>query len=89
MKQGGVLISLAKPLSQEQAAAFGVRAVFFVVESNPAELAQIGQLIDAGHVRPLVAKILPLSRASEAYEYKKGGRAPGKIVLHVTGSPET
>jgi NADPH:quinone reductase-like Zn-dependent oxidoreductase len=89
IKKGGVLISLTKPLSQEHAAAFAVRAVVFVVESNPAELMHIGQLIDAGHLRPLVSKVLPLWRASEAYEHTQGGRAPGTIVLHVTGSPDT
>ncbi len=82
-KKGGVLISLAKPLSQEQATTYGVRAVFFVVEPNRAELTQIAQLIDAGQLRPLVSKVLPLSQASEAYENKKGGRTPGKIVLQV------
>ncbi|MEO8606556.1 MAG: NADP-dependent oxidoreductase [Chloroflexota bacterium] len=82
-KKGGVLISLAKPLSQEKAAAYGVQALFFVVSSNPSELSQIGQLIDDGQVRPLISQVLPLSQASEAYERKKGGRTPGKIVLQV------
>ncbi len=83
-KKGGILVSLAKPLSQETATSYGVRAVFFVVEPSRTELTQIAQLIDAGQLRPLVSKVLPLSRASEAYEHKKGGRTPGKIVLQVT-----
>ena len=86
MKKGGTLISLAKPLPQDQAAAYGVRASFFVVEANRAELTQIAQLIDAGELRPLVSKVLPLAQASEAYERKKGGQTPGKIILQVIGS---
>ncbi len=85
-KKGGTLISLAKPLPQDQAAAYGVRASFFVVEANRAELTQIAQLIDAGELRPLVSKVLPLAQASEAYERKKGGQTPGKIILQVIGS---
>ena len=82
-RKGGILISLAKPLSQEKATEYGVKAVFFVVSPNPAELTHIAQLIDAGQLRPLISQVLPLSQASEAYERKKGGKTPGKIVLQV------
>ncbi len=83
LKPGGTIISLAKPLAQEQAARYGVRAVFFVVSPNRDELTRIAQLIDAGQLRPLVSQVLPLAQASEAYERKKGGATPGKIVLQV------
>jgi len=83
MKKGGTIISLAKPLSQDQAASYGVRAIFFVVEANRSELTQIAQLIDMDHLRPLVSQVLPLTQASEAYERKKGGQTPGKVVLQV------
>lgn len=86
MKKGGTIISLAKPLPQDQAAAYGVHAVFFVVEANRAELTQIGAVIDAGELRPLVSQVLPLAQASEAYERKKGGQTPGKIILQVMDS---
>jgi len=87
LKKGGVLISLAQPLSQEKAGNYGVEAIFFIVSPNPPELTQIAQLIDEGHLRPLVSRVLPLSQASEAYEHKKGGRTPGKIVLQVMHQP--
>jgi len=35
------------------------------------------------HLRPLVSQVLPLTQASEAYERKKGGQTPGKVVLQV------
>jgi hypothetical protein len=31
----------------------------------------------------MVAEVLPLAQASQAYEHKQGGRTPGKIVLQV------
>ena len=83
MKKGGTIISLAKPLPQNQASVHSVRAIFFVVEANRTELKQIGQLIDEGQLRPLVSQVLPLAQANEAYERKKGGQTPGKIVLEV------
>ncbi len=83
LKKGGILISLARQPEVEQAEAHGVRAVFFIVQTNRAELARIGELIDAGQLKPLVSEVLPLAQAGQAYEHKQGGRTPGKIVLQV------
>src|SRR3989442_6960286 len=44
--KGGLLVSVFSPPSREQAKAHGVRAMFFVVRPNRAELIQIGNLID-------------------------------------------
>lgn len=87
LKKGGMLISLARPLDQKQAEAHGVRALFFIVQTNRAELERIAELIDAGAIRPLVSEVLPLAQASHAYEHKQGGRTPGKIVLQIVNEP--
>lgn len=80
LKKGGVLVSVVEPPAQERAAALGVRAVFFIVRPNRAQLARIGQLIDAGQVRPVIEAVLPLARARQAYQ---GAHHQGKIVLQV------
>lgn len=87
LKKGGTLISLARPPAPEQAEAYGVRGIFFIVQTNRAELARIGELIDAGQIQPLVSEVLPLAEASQAYAHKQGGRTPGKIVLQVVSEP--
>jgi NADPH:quinone reductase-like Zn-dependent oxidoreductase len=87
LKPGGLLISLAKPPSQEQAAAHGVRALFFIVSPHRDELSRLAALIDAGQLRPVISQVLPLAQASDAYERKKAGRVPGKIVLEVVRQP--
>src|SRR5437016_7270922 len=46
VKQGGVLVSVARPPSSEQAKAHGVRPVWFIVEPNREQLIQIGASID-------------------------------------------
>jgi LuxR family maltose regulon positive regulatory protein len=83
VKKGGMLISVASPPSPEQASKHGVRSVWFIVEPNREQLIQIGALIDAGHVRPIIETILPLSQARQAYEQGARGHTRGKIVLHV------
>jgi NADPH:quinone reductase-like Zn-dependent oxidoreductase len=44
---------------------------------------QIGTVIDAGHIRPIVETVLPLSEARQAYEQGAKGHARGGIVLRI------
>jgi NADPH:quinone reductase-like Zn-dependent oxidoreductase len=84
VKPGGVLVSVVSPRPTfEKAKAHGVRPVWFVVEPNREQLIQIGALIDAGHVRPIIETVLPLSQARQAYEQGARGHTRGKIVLRV------
>jgi NADPH:quinone reductase-like Zn-dependent oxidoreductase len=85
LKKGGLLVSIFSPPSQEQAKAHGVRAVFFIVRPDRAELIQIGNLIDAGQLRPVIETVLPLSEARQAFERALSGHTRGKIILQVVG----
>jgi NADPH:quinone reductase-like Zn-dependent oxidoreductase len=83
VKPGGVLVSVASPPSPERAKAHGVRSVWFVVEPSREQLIQIGDLIDARRIRPIIETVLPLSQARQAYEQGARGHTRGKIVLRV------
>jgi NADPH:quinone reductase-like Zn-dependent oxidoreductase len=84
VKPGGVLVSVVSPRpSFEEAKAHDVRPVWFVVEPNREQLTHIGALIDAGHIRPFIADVLPLSQARQAYEQGLRGHMQGKIVLRL------
>jgi NADPH:quinone reductase-like Zn-dependent oxidoreductase len=84
IKPGGVLVTIASPPpSFENAKAHGIRPVWFIVEPNRDELIQIGTLIDAGHLRPIIDTVFPLSQARQAYEQGARGHTRGKIVLRV------
>ena len=86
VKPGGVLLSVVSPRpSFEEAKAYDVRPVWFVVQPNREQLVQIGALIDAGKVRPIIDTVLPLSQARQAYEQGAKGHTRGKIVLRVVG----
>lgn len=87
VKPGGMLISIVDPHPPEAAARKNeLRFAFFVVEPNREELAQIGALIDAGQLRPVVDTVLPLAQARQAYEQAAKGHTRGKIVLRVIDS---
>jgi len=84
IKLGGTLVSVVSPRpSFEEAKARDVHAAWFVVEPNREQLIQIGMLIDAGHIRPIIDTVVPLSEARQAYEQGAKGHMRGKIVLRV------
>ena len=87
LRPGGVLITTIAPppdsAAKQRATALGIRSIFFVVEANQAQLAELGQLLDAGQIRPIVAAVYSLERAGDAYTQGQEQHQPGKVVLHV------
>jgi NADPH:quinone reductase-like Zn-dependent oxidoreductase len=84
VKPEGVLASVVSPRpSTDVAKGHDARFAWFVVEPNCEQLIQIGTLIDAGQIRPIVETVLPLSEARQAYEQGAKGHTRGKIVLRV------
>ena len=84
IKPGGVLVSIVSP-PPPAAVTKGqdVRFIWFVVEPNREQLVQIGSLIDAGKLRPIIDAVFPLAQARQAYEQGTKGHTRGKIVLRV------
>ena len=68
------------------AAEHGVKAGFFLVGVNTADLTRLGKLLDLGKLETNVGTILPLAGARRAHEMLEGTRSRprGKIVLKVT-----
>jgi NADPH:quinone reductase-like Zn-dependent oxidoreductase len=85
LRPGGRLVSIAVPRPPEREPRDGRRAIWFVVESNRAQLIEIGKLIDGGHVRPIISAVLPLAEGRAVYGAGHNGRGPGKVVLLVAG----
>jgi len=83
LRNGGVLVTLVSPIPAGVAEQHGVRGVFFIVRGNRGQLEQISTLVDEGKLKPVIAEVLPLARAREAFEHGAAGHAPGKIVLQV------
>ena len=87
IKPGGVLVSIVSPPPPAAVAKeHDVRFAWFVVEPNRDELIQIGALIDAGRLWPIIDTVFPLAQARQAYEQAAKGHTRGKIVLWVVES---
>ncbi len=83
LQQGGILVSLTAPIPADRPGEPSVRGVFFIVEPNREQLIEIAHLIDEGTLKPVIAEVLPLARAREAFEHGAAGHNRGKIVLKV------
>jgi NADPH:quinone reductase-like Zn-dependent oxidoreductase len=81
LKKGGILVSIAQPPSQEEAAKYGVRATFMGSQPNVEQLTEIARLVDAGKLKTTVEAVLPLEDARHAQELSQAGHVRGKIVL--------
>jgi NADPH:quinone reductase-like Zn-dependent oxidoreductase len=81
LKKGGILVSIVQPPSQELAAKYGVRALFYGAHASSSNLAEIAKLIDSGKVKIVVETVLPLAEARRAHELSESGHGRGKIVL--------
>jgi NADPH:quinone reductase-like Zn-dependent oxidoreductase len=78
----------------ERAAALGSRIVgvatepappgiYFVVEPNGAQLAEITKLVDAGELRPEVDSVYPLEDFEAAFDRLRAPGKHGKVVLEI------
>lgn len=56
---------------------------YLFMRADGAQLAQIGALVDAGVIKPVIDRTFPLAQAKEALAYVESGRAVGKVVVEV------
>jgi NADPH:quinone reductase-like Zn-dependent oxidoreductase len=82
-RRGGRLVTLSAPPDADKAAALGLRAVFFIVTPDAAELEQLAELVDDGKLRPVLSQTFPLQDGRKAFESATAPHPPGKTVLIV------
>jgi len=61
----------------------GVRYSFLFVRPDGQQLVDIGGIIDAGKIRPVIDKVFTFAQAKEALAYLDAGRAKGKVVVQM------
>jgi NADPH:quinone reductase-like Zn-dependent oxidoreductase len=61
----------------------GVDYSFLFARPDGEQLAQIGQLLEAQHIRPVIDKVFPFEQAGQALEYLAQGRSRGKVVVQM------
>jgi NADPH:quinone reductase-like Zn-dependent oxidoreductase len=80
LKKGGILVSTLGITSRPDS---DMRAKSLSVNPSAGQLAEIAELIDAKHIKPIVETVLSLAEARRAHELSQSGRSQGKIVLRV------
>jgi NADPH:quinone reductase-like Zn-dependent oxidoreductase len=83
LRKGGLLITIVAPPDEALAKQHGVSARFERGNMNGIRLQEISGLIDAGKLKIVIEKELPLVQAKAAHELSESGRARGKIILRV------
>ncbi|MCK2220990.1 zinc-binding dehydrogenase [Actinomadura sp. ATCC 31491] len=81
VRPGGVLVSVTVPVAAP--AGSGVTATRFVTRNDPAQLAMIAALADAGDLVVDVAARRPLEELADVHRAAESGRTRGKIILSV------
>lgn len=56
---------------------------FHFVRPDGAQLAEIGKLLEAERIQPVIDKVFPFEQAKEALDYLAQGRAKGKVVVRM------
>lgn len=87
LKPGGILVSIvgagANPEILQEAEKRGARYAYVLVRPDRAQLIELNKLIEAGKLRPIIAKTFPLAQASEALAQVATRHTRGKVVMQV------
>jgi NADPH:quinone reductase-like Zn-dependent oxidoreductase len=88
LKPDGILVSTTGPADEQRAAELGVRTQGMMTTRGAEGLKRIAELVDAGHMRPLIAARVPFSELASVHEQADPSRgstrgARGKTVIVV------
>lgn len=70
--------------TREAAAAAQARWIYHFMKPAGRQLAELGELVERGVLRPVVDRTFPLEQAGEALDYVAKGRTVGKVVIEVS-----
>lgn len=68
---------------KKQARKLGIDYSFLFMQANGKQLSEIGKLIEADGIRPVVDKVFQFEEMSEAMAYVSSGRAKGKVIVKI------
>ncbi|TCK64252.1 NADP-dependent oxidoreductase [Curtobacterium sp. PhB136] len=83
VRPGGDLVVLQQPPAQDVAERYGIRATFFVVDTNQDRLRELDTLLATGRLHVAVAATLPLSAGGEAFVAATAAGRPSGKTLYV------
>ncbi len=68
---------------RKQAKQLGVDYSFLFMNANGKQLEEIGSMIEADIIRPVIDKVFPFEQTNDAMAYVESGRTKGKVVIKV------
>jgi len=87
VKKGGIVMSLVARPELVELKKRGIRGAAISVHPDAEDLAEIAHLIDAGKIKPIVTKVLPLNEAVAAQQQAETHHTRGKLVLRIADEP--
>jgi NADPH:quinone reductase-like Zn-dependent oxidoreductase len=84
VREGGVVVSVVEDPRIQLNQAGRVSGMYFVVEPARPELEELGRRADEGELRPVVGEVFDLADGAKAFDTKRGGGLPGKVVLRIS-----
>ncbi|MFS1511072.1 NADP-dependent oxidoreductase [Chengkuizengella sp. SCS-71B] len=85
LKDGGTLVALNQPPAENFGKEKNIKASFIFMQPNGEQLKEIGELIEANKIKPIIAEQFSLSEQGirNAHELSESKRAKGKIVIKI------
>jgi NADPH:quinone reductase-like Zn-dependent oxidoreductase len=81
----GLVMRLLSYRTRKKARRRGISYSFLFMRASGDQLREIGALVDAGAIRPVVDRVFPFESTREAMAYVDTGRAKGKVVVKMSG----
>jgi NADPH:quinone reductase-like Zn-dependent oxidoreductase len=81
VREGGVVVVIAGPAPEAEAAERGVRAEVFGASPNSEQMSKLAELVAAGTVRVEIEATFPLDDVARAHERSEAGHVRGKLIL--------
>jgi NADPH:quinone reductase-like Zn-dependent oxidoreductase len=87
VKKGGIVMSLVARPDPVELKKREIRGAGISVHPDAEDLTEIAHLIDAGKIKPVVTKVLPLSEGIAAQQQAATHHTRGKVVLRIADEP--
>jgi NADPH:quinone reductase-like Zn-dependent oxidoreductase len=86
LREGGYMAAIATPPDLAMAAQHGIRTKRSAARPDGVLCARFADMIDAGRLRPVIDRVMPLTEIREAHRLSEAGHSHGKIVLSVASA---
>ena len=89
VKKGGIVMCLVALPDRAELKKRDIHGAAISVHPDAADLTEIAHLIDAGKIKPIMTRVLPLSGAIAAEQQAATHHTRGKVVLRVADDPKS